>query len=310
MSVSKNNDCSKEREAQKRLEFYGFWLWNYQYADHIYEYHEPSFEEIEAEIKAKIYRQLRCDLCDQRREYCKYCSIYRDERLYLLINSIFEPWNTEVVCQEGMSDIVRYSSEKILSDAYLLKRNSAHKVAMHKAYLLRDISDGFTILEVREGEYSDAKDWITVPRKMIVTVELDLSVPLKSLLASISTLHGAAWDSRLNHADDFDEANLAYISKSGFYQEKLHLLLSFDNISFNPSAHPARALGFWLWEQTDRLNSFTSVAQAIQYLESGREFPQDILQQLGFQNSDMTVFNRLKRQTARCIEAKEVLSIG
>ncbi|MDL2272862.1 hypothetical protein LJC23_07530, partial [Desulfovibrio sp. OttesenSCG-928-I05] len=55
---------------------------------------------------------------------------------------------------------------------------------------------------------------------------------------------------------------------------------------------------------------FRTVPEAIRFLRSGEKFPKNILEILGYSDSEKSIFNRLFRLTASCIKNHEVCSIG
>ncbi len=74
--------------------------------------------------------------------------------------------------------------------------------------------------------------------------------------------------------------------------------------------HRPRAIGLWLWDHAWGLGwprQRGAIARAIQSLRS--ELGTEKLGELGYGNSDQTVFNRLHRKTSACIKACEVLSL-
>lgn len=88
----------------------------------------------------------------------------------------------------------------------------------------------------------------------------------------------------------------------------LNILKKFPGIFFQNQPEK-RSLGFWLWGQTDLLKNFKTVAAAIKHLRSGKDFPTDILSQIGLDYPENRQYNRLCQCTRKCVERGEVLAI-
>lgn len=306
MPIAAEQFFAKESTAKNRLEFYGFWLWNYTYAD--YDFYRTIMYDEELEKNEYEPDFSSCFFCDQRREYCVYCHKFAIARLDLAKKSVFEPWSNDIFRAPNHVYSIRFSSDEMLMDAYYVCSEKL-KINMEKAYKLQKYSDGLKVINIREEKYSGIEYSHMLPPKKIASIEIDLSVPVEVIYQCILEMHQVSWE-YYKYTGDEKDSMFTHSSMYPFYQNKLRLLLAFGKIAFSLSGHPARALGFWLWEQVERLKKFPSVGKAIHHLEKGEEFPAGLLQTLGFPDSDLTVFNRLLRQTKRCIQQREVLTIG
>ena len=80
-------------------------------------------------------------------------------------------------------------------------------------------------------------------------------------------------------------------------------------VSFDYEAYEPRAVGLWLWDHVHEQSGATVPRGAI--TKAVREFRSKFdLGALGYALSEMSVFQKLYRNTGRCIEKAEVLSLG
>lgn len=307
MSV-RETDLAKEKEARQQLEFYGFWLWNYT----TNEFFQETDDE-DTYYWDNLDRLLKCDLCPQRREYCVYCGLYIAEHRQRFVQSLFRPWFEDIRdVMSSKNKSLRYSASEIVNDSYRLLTGQIGSITSDKAYVLRELSSSTKILKIIKE--TTCNEWATIGLKNIIDVRIDTSLPLDVIIDDISKIYEASIDVwRYRSFNDEEIEDLSLDSKydcARSYCRLLRRLKSFAGISFNANGHAARALGFWLWEQIDDRQIFPTVGQAVDFLDSGEYFPQDILQVFGYDESDMTVIGRLRRLTKRCVQEGEVMTMG
>ncbi len=310
MLVKETVSSEAQVEAKKQLLFYGFWLWNYTTT----EYHqEVNYTYTEETYWESLDYALKCDLCPDMNKYCEFCSAHTRERKQHFVKSLFKPWFDDYsLFISDPPEALRYSSSAILQNTYDVLTQKAHKILMDKTFTLRNLPNSIQILNIKkESSYGEGT---TLGIKDVVDIRIDLSLPLAASLSGIAKLHKASSDGLLYQSKDCAEDDCLNIDRMRHevfdYSQLVQHLKSFEGISFRSTNSASRALGFWLWEQVDVLNNFRTVSQAVGFLESGQEFPQDILIGLGYGNSDLTVLTRLKRSTKQCVEQKEVMTMG
>lgn len=148
-----------------------------------------------------------------------------------------------------------------------------------------------------------------------VIVGLDLSLPSGLLLHEINALKKITFEK----SPTFDELIDAVAFGRTNYDLEKDIIQDLAGAAFNPNDDTPRAIGLWLWDNVDLDKKFKSVAEAVRVLRRGNfnaatdpdpdDLLPDLLDRLGYGNSPEGTFNRLYRNTKRCIEAGEVLSL-
>ena len=142
---------------------------------------------------------------------------------------------------------------------------------------------------------------------------IDLSAPLPFLLHEIRQLKEACF----NKVPTCQDLTVAFEYEEVNYQLERELISSVKGVSFSPKDEKARALGIWFYDVLDVEQKYPSFKEAYEALKNGTwlgerddENPLTYpLAALGYAASEISVFRRLYRNTKRCIDACEVLSL-
>ena len=167
-----------------------------------------------------------------------------------------------------------------------------------------------------------------------IIARIDLNAPISSLLYELSKLKKARFESFPNFLDA-----PPIVGIPGDYLHQKDMIQQTTNSSFAVKDDAPRAIGLWFWDSIEGpytiFDSFAGVWKAVcgealpgvQYEEMEKEDifrtvslennPQKtwavptgkLFAKLGYFSSDPSVFRRLYRNTKRCIDACEVLSL-
>ena len=158
-------------------------------------------------------------------------------------------------------------------------------------------------------------------------ISIDLSAPKSFLFHEIEQLKEMTFKAK----PSYQELAMSVGYEDTNYPLEYALISAIDGVAFSPKDSKARALGLWLYDTIDVERRYTSVAEALSSFREGTWYKesawsnrsQDFIEEevdpgwlysfplaaLGYANSEISVFRRLYRNTKKCIEACEVLSL-
>ena len=317
MSILKPIINKNELEAKEQLEFYGFWLWNYERANKTEDVIEFKQKCTEEEFK------LRNDGVDIRykcyKRECRHCSFNAKYLRNRLIDYIYKKHTTDNFFDIRV--LQRFSSEEILNNVYKSNLDEKVKIDYSKGYLLNKTivgQDELNLIVSDALKFVFKKDHQTVSINFFLPEEIIVihAVLLKKAVEFIINNIGIHFDMRQHgdyYSNDVSAHLFDYLNKNNVhFTSLLASLKSSPDISFNLN-HNRRSLGFWLWENIIFLKKYKSVKEAIYFFQSGTQYPNNILNILGFATTQdiddiLRICRRFLQRTKDCIAHAEVLS--
>lgn len=143
-----------------------------------------------------------------------------------------------------------------------------------------------------------------------ILASIDISAPLNILVQEIKRIKEASFTPPVSFSK---VQSLLHYEKADYLLERKYIE-SRDGVSFSPDEDSPRVMGLWLYDVLDVEKRYDSVSSAYKDLKTNERYfycepPKSILDVLGYAASEISVFRRLYRNTKRCIETCEVLSL-
>jgi len=327
--VSITNDKLKQSMiAIGVIEFYGFWLWAYMVGAN-----DQGFDPRKIFEEKNVKLQNICAECNQQKSAinnCINCDYFLCRKNHKIAKSIFNPIGEGFTAisdndlKAFIQDVggIRCSSREILLDAYDRATGLTNESLYLRAIDILQFRLKLLPLSIIKTDINIKNDSITNYSKYTqhITIDNDFSIDIIENDLQRVNLY-TMWLEYNNYPDNesfyhaFMLKNcLANVEKNrmgnfDYYIEVAKCIRKMPLVSYDAADHASRVIGFWLWEQKDEMKNFKSVSEAVSYLQSGKEYPKNILGLLKFNPRSMRRFNRLHQRTIECIKKGEVLSL-
>ena len=303
-------------KAKEIIRFYGFWLWTYMVGPNDKNYDPRKiFEENRARIQEICTKCNRNDFSDKK---CDHCEYFICEQNHEVVSSIFHPiavgfsWSSDSVMRAFIHEIgTRCSSKEILLDAY--RKGSGNQESEFEKIDILGFWPNLMPPSITKIDVKAQNSPIGNARCM---QRLTINPEIPTVIRENDNSRSKAYLKWLDviGLPHHEENYYAFMMSDGMVNSEYCIAIkncikNMPLVSFSPSDYASRAIGFWLWEQIDELKSFNSDVEAVSYLQSGIEYPQDLLSKLNFNPRSMRRFNRLHQRTIACIDKGEVLSL-
>ena len=322
--TSRNAAISAEK-ARKYVEFYYFWKFHYCVRNY--------WSEIDKLISGGE-KKLALSTSDKQEKTIR--KIYSAHPL-----SRMNPKFPDVgVSYTDLDELVFEDDGATFKNPHRLLSILCADREIDKSFVSDDQPGGISILGTN-GAYIDQNGVL----KGKIIAEIDLSAPLPSISYELSRLQGAKFAKFPDFMDGPEELTEFF----GDYQILADIIKNQTNSAFSVNDDPARAIGLWFWDMLsgphsifesfselwtlittqdhqkfliepylphEMLNipksqsSLFFAASPAEATDTIKVIPTlQVFSKLGYAASDPSVFRRLYRNTQKCIEACEVMSL-
>lgn len=290
-----------EKKAKEFVEFYYFWLFHYCARN----YH------------LELSKQLSLTSYEDRQYMAQF--IYSGHRLSSLYPTFCELDNFTDVGSLFDEGLVPYDDTISLLNCLYNGEQVSRNVGFNQEYGVEIIGTSGTHIS-NEGQLRGS-----------IIAKIDLRAPNSVILYELSKIRDTKFKV---FPERFDAPRL--FGLQGNYVHESKIIQQTTKASFSAKDDAARAIGLWCWDTIDRLGVVNRFADAWKLIcgdpvprihyeeqEEGNHFrwinidgaqsvgvpSREVIAKLGYSASDPSVFRRLYRNTKRCIEACEVLSL-
>lgn len=269
------------------------------------EYKEPTQEEIKAE------RYVSCYYFWQYQYLSRYTDSIFGKDPYHILEYDPDGWMLKVETEKNLPRLRTHEGAEVRENEWfdlVLEYGSIFEAIVNNYHMevVRESSNygvslvGFEDVLVREnGSLAGT-----------ILASINISAPLNILTQEIKRIKDASFTQPVSFS--IVQKFLHYEGTDYVLERKY--IESRDGVSFSPDEDSPRIIGLWLYDVIDDKRQYDSVSSAYKDLKNNEEYffcdpPRSILDILGYAASEPSVLRRIYRNTKKCIEACEVLSL-